>query len=119
MKEDFKQLLCEINMDVSATLNRMSNNEELFEYVILKFIEQDKEPELSQAMQVWNVDKAEQIAHMLKGVSGNLGMTMLSDNCDAFVRSIRSGKREAAEVNYLRLNAEYKRIFHLIQSYRA
>lgn len=119
MKEEFRQLLHELAVDIPSTLARLNNNAMLFEQVILKFIEDQKIRELGQAIQEWKTEIAEQIAHTMKGVSGNLGMDGLSGYCNELVQSIRAGKREVAEAKYLLLENEYQRIVNLIQSYVA
>jgi len=117
MKKEFEQLLNDLCVDIEETLARLSNNAMLLERVMLKFIQDDKLPELEQAVNNWDPKVCEQIAHTLKGISGNLGMAALCRYCDNFVQNIRKGDREAAVAEYALLKEEYIRVYSLIKEY--
>lgn len=117
IKKEFEQLLNDLGVDIEATLARLSNNAMLLERVILKFIQDDKLPDLEQAVIDWNPEVAEKVAHTLKGISGNLGMAALCGYCDTFVQDIRKGDSDAAVAEFALLKAEYIRVFGLIKAY--
>lgn len=117
IKKEFEQLLNGLGIDIEETLTRLSNNAILLERVMLKFIQDDKLPKLEHAVNSWNPEAGEQVAHTLKGVSGNLGMVALCTYCDNFVQNIRKGDRDAAIAEFALLKEEYIRVFGLIKAY--
>lgn len=118
MKKEFEQLLVELGVDIPTTLVRLSNNAVLLERVMLKFTNTNQLPQLTKAVDDEDYPSVEQIAHTIKGVSGNLGLVALYDACDVFVQSIRLCAYDQAKVQFVQLQKEYSRVFDLIMAYK-
>jgi HPt (histidine-containing phosphotransfer) domain-containing protein len=118
MKKEFEELLFDLGVDIPTTLARLSNNAVLLERVMLKFTNTNQLPQLIKAVEDEDYPTAEQVAHTIKGVSGNLGLVGLYDICDDFVQDIRQEAYDQAKAKIMGLQEEYSRVFGLITAYQ-
>ncbi len=98
-----KELGCEVN----EGLNRCLNNEDFYLKLVNRALDDNKLPELKNAIVIKDFDKAFEIAHALKGVYGNLSLTPLYDIIYEITELLRAKK----DVDYKDLIDKYEKCY--------
>ena len=91
-----KKRLSEANINVDSALERFMGNEALFERFLNKFVTDENYKKLTEAIAANDKEAALTASHTLKGVSGNLSMTVLFSLLTCQVESFRAGDWQGA-----------------------
>ncbi|MEG1992620.1 MAG: Hpt domain-containing protein [Acetivibrio sp.] len=102
MKEEFKKLE-EWGCDIKNSLPRFVDDEEFYLEYIYKFKKEEGFLQLGNCLKEKKNQEAFEYAHMLKGVSGNLGLTPIYEIMCEMVEILRNkkDKEEIESVNTL------------------
>lgn len=98
--------------DTEGVLDRFMDDEELYATCLDEFVETTDLEGLHNYIDAKDYDNAFEVAHALKGVSGNLGLTPLFKVACVLVEALR-GKE------YDNLEAQYKEVFDKMQEFLA
>ncbi len=79
-----------IDIDIDAALARFAGSEALYCKFLKKLTEDTTFSSLESAVAAKDLKETEKSAHTLKGVSANLGLTALTQSCDALVQAARA-----------------------------
>ncbi len=105
-------------IDLSSVMERIGGDEcflqELIEIYIGDFVE--KYSQLNQAIQQGDFGIIKEIAHSLKGASGNLSLTDLQETCYNLELSGKEKNIVQAKQSFLRLGEEFGRLKDLLPS---
>lgn len=99
--------------DITGSLERFVNDEDLYVSCLDMFIEDESFTELPLAIANEQWEDAFNHAHSLKGVSGNLGLTPLFDKICALVEALRHQEYDKAPAllkAFLAALEQYKKI---------
>lgn len=118
MNAQTQELLEQSGVDVNAALERFMNREDLMERFLKRFLQDENLAALQTALDAGQEEDAIRAAHALKGVSGNLSLTVLYDRVTAQLAQLRAGDlagarqamdgvREAAETAANAIRAVY------------
>lgn len=107
--------LKDAGMDVDGTLRRFCGNEELYTRFLMKFLEDRTFGEIRPLLDGGEDEKAFQMVHTLKGVTGNLGLTRLYQASIATTEFLRYGDHPGAAASYTELKAAYDEIVALLR----
>lgn len=83
--------------DVAGALERMVDDEELYQDCMQMFVADENFAELGQAVEQDAYQNAFENAHALKGVSGNLGLLPLQEPVSELTELLRLQLKESAE----------------------
>lgn len=75
--------------DVEGVMDRFMEDEELLMVCLDQFVADDEIEQLKEQMGKQDYEQAFEVAHALKGVSGNLGLTPLFEATCVLVESLR------------------------------
>jgi CheY-like chemotaxis protein len=80
-------------IDVADGLRRVAGNKRLYRELLAQFAEKqsDASAQLSAALESGDRERAERIAHTVKGVAGNIGISQLCSAAERLERAIREG----------------------------
>ena len=94
---------------------------EEFESLLQEFLEETpgKLAELRQAVAVVDAQAVSRIAHVIKGTSGNLGISALSACCEALEADARNGYLDEAGQQLAQTEAEFARAREALTEYLA
>ena len=83
-------------ISILSGLSRVGGNTQLYVKLLCKFREgqENAVPEIKTALQSGNMETASQLAHSLKGVSGNLGMEGLYRAAAELEKAIKEGRKD-------------------------
>jgi len=105
-------------IDLSSVMERIGGDEsflqELIEIYIDDFVE--KYSQLKQAIQRGKFGIIKEVAHSLKGASGNLSLTDLQETSYSLELSGKEKNIEQAKKSFLRLGEEFERLKNLLPS---
>ena len=73
------EALKETGVEVDKTISRFMDNSDIYITFLKRFPDEDKITPIKDAVSERDFEKLSQTAHKLKGVSANLGMTVLSE----------------------------------------
>ena len=78
-------------VDIAAGLERVAGNTRLYRDLLTQFVEKqgDAASQISAAIESGNPERAERIAHTVKGVAGNIGIESVFTAADKLERAIR------------------------------
>ncbi len=93
---ELTQVLKEANVNVETTLQRFASNQSLLTRFLKKFPQDPTYSQLIQAVERFDPEEMQMLAHTLKGMSANLGFEELSVRSDRLVRALRDGIRDKA-----------------------
>ncbi len=103
--------------DYEGTLERMCS-ERLVERFVLRFLGDETFPALEKAMAKENYQDAFHIAHNLKGVASNLGLTKLHKVADGLTEALRDGKKPEDDTLLLQVKEEYERTIAALKKFQ-
>ena len=96
MNMDWRMRLEEAGVDVAQALERMMGSEALFSRLMGKFLEDPNYAALCAALERADTAGATAAAHTLKGICGNLSMTVLYKLFSSQVTLLREGRSDEA-----------------------
>lgn len=96
MSDDLSAKLAPYGIDLPDAMERMDNDEALYERLALKYLKNTNYVDLVAAMEAQNYDDAYTAAHTLKGVSGNLSLAKLYKVSAAISDALYQGEYQAA-----------------------
>lgn len=105
--------------DIDGALQRMNQDEKLYEYCLRAFLEDETVAQLNAALRVNSWDDAFTAAHALKGVAGNMGFVPLMHHTAQLIVSIRSGRTREIPQALEYVNSSYRDIVDAIHQYFA
>jgi len=94
MTDQKRAELIAAGLEYDEAVKRMMGNEGLLERVLRKFVSDPNHAELEAAMQAGNWTKAEEAAHALKGIAGNLGFAGLCASASELMTLLRGGQTD-------------------------
>ena len=109
-----------VEVDVTQTLSRFMDNEELYLTFLYRFPEEKQFEELK--IKVNNREYDEGIlavAHTLKGLTANLGMNNIYQLTAKIMMDIRNSQFDNIEETFLNLEKNYKQICNLIMKHKS
>ena len=77
--------------DVESGLARIRGNANLYLRMLGLVLQSEEFEKLEQALQLSDYEAAANVAHAIKGISGNLSLTMLFDDGTALMNELRQG----------------------------
>lgn len=83
--------------DVDGVMDRFMEDEDLLMMCLEQFVQDDEVAQLEEKMEQKDYEEAFEVAHALKGVSGNLGLTPLFQAVCVLVESLRHKKLDNVE----------------------
>lgn len=116
MKDESRQALETLGMDLNQTLARFVGNESLLFRFLNRFPDDPTFAKLQQAVDAGDSEDAFHQAHTLKGVVGNLGIGKLFDRIDPVVEDLRAGRMEEARAAFPEVQALYDEAVTIIRS---
>lgn len=105
---ELREVCRELGIDFDETLERFAGVEELMRRYLARFPEEESFQQLKQAVAKKDYPKIETSAHLLKGVSGNLGMTDLFDFAERMVKAVRRNAYHEIPVLFLILERKFQ-----------
>lgn len=92
--------------DYEGVLSRLLNEERIQKY-LLKFLNDKSFETLKAALSEGNGEEAFRMAHTLKGVSQNLGLSVLFESSNALTEALRNGIKEDAGPLFEKVEEDY------------
>ncbi|MCI9136997.1 MAG: Hpt domain-containing protein [Lachnospiraceae bacterium] len=115
MNQEIKESLSAAGVNMEDAMERLMNNEMLFERLLMKFKNDSNFAGLEKALDEKNYDEAFHCAHTLKGVAGNLGMEELTNADIVVVEKLRSQNYEGLEEDIKVVREAYTKIMEILQ----
>lgn len=115
MNQEIKESLSAAGVNMEDAMERLMNNEMLFERLLMKFKNDKNFAGLEKALEDQNYDDAFHCAHTLKGVAGNLGMEELTNADIVVVEKLRSQNHEGLEEDMKAVREAYTKIMEVLQ----
>jgi HPt (histidine-containing phosphotransfer) domain-containing protein len=86
-------LLAIEGIDTDAGLKRVAGNQRLYRNLLQQFVDKQSDvvPQIQAALKAGDGALAERLAHTVKGVAGNLGITGVQSAAGAVEKALRSG----------------------------
>ena len=97
-------------IDTASALERMMGNEALLERFLKRFLDDTNYEKLTQAIAAGDEEAALTAAHTLKGLCGNLSMTVLFDLFTRQVAAFRAGDWAGATAMMQEISAAYDQV---------
>lgn len=102
------------NCDVDGALERFLDDEEMYLDFLNQITEEEAVGRLGEAIGRGDVQAAFDLAHTLKGVHGNMGLTPLYNLDIEIVEPLRAGSFDGVAENYSKLIAENEKLKQLL-----
>ncbi len=87
---NYLDILRDYGADIDGVMDRFMDDEELLADCLVEFMGEDQLLKLRAAIESKDYEESFEVAHALKGVSGNLGLTPLFDKVCVLVESLRA-----------------------------
>lgn len=97
---DIWEKLERYGVDLEGALTRVLGDRELYLECIQDFLQENSYNRLKECMAVGDYEEAIALAHALKGVTANLGITPLNEKIVVVLEALRGGKREHLQEQY-------------------
>ncbi len=117
MTDNLLDDLRSLDVDVENTMIRFMNNEAMYKKFLLKFPKDNKIIELGEIIRKKDYGEAETVAHMLKGVTGNLGLIPLFARFTIMVIDLRNKKYDNIETLYSEIAEYYEKLCETLKEY--
>ena len=106
-------------LDIAAALERVEGDRELFEELARLFAEECRKniPEIRRALERYDAQLLERLAHTMKGAAANLGAKNVSEAAFALEKQARSGALDHAGESIENLQQEIDRLLPEIESF--
>jgi HPt (histidine-containing phosphotransfer) domain-containing protein len=112
---DYNKLVM-AGINIETGLDRFSQDKEIFEEFLTKFLDDQNYQILLQAIEKKDVKTAFLAAHSLKGISGNLSMYRLYAAVCNLVEALRKGKLTNVETLLLPVSEAYETLVEIIKT---
>lgn len=116
MKDDTRQMLLALDMDMDKTLARFVGNEALLFRFLRKFLADQSYAQLKQALSDGDIEAGFRASHTLKGVAGNLGLDGLFHAVSPLVEVLRSNDASGADAMFRAVEQKYDEVIATIQA---
>lgn len=103
------------DVDIDGTLSRFVDNDDLYTKFLARFPDEDRMQLIYDAFQSNNKEDIIQTVHKLKGVSGNLGMKNISEQCSYILKLVHSDSCSDYTPLLKKLEEDYYRICNTIK----
>lgn len=110
-----RYLLVKSGIDFNQGLRRFSNNKEMYEGCLQKFLQDPNFDGLAAALEQKDADAAFRFAHSLKGVAGNLSLQKLYLAVTPLVEELRVGHLEQAAALFEPVRENYAQVISALQ----
>mgnify|MGYP003411214232 CR=1 FL=1 len=117
MDAKMKKELITYGINMEDTLKRFMGNEELYGKFLEKFLHDDSYNQLKISLQEQDLGEAYKNAHMLKGVTANLGIDPLSKVVAILVEDLIVAKVDRIEKLMKDIDKKYVDIINIIEKY--
>lgn len=91
MNAQTQAILEQGGVDVNGALERFMGSEALLERFLKRFLQEKSLPVLKAALDMGDTQAAAGVVHSLKGISGNLSLTVLFERTTAQLAQLRAG----------------------------
>lgn len=116
MTNEQKDMLAGMNFDVSGTLSRFMNKENLYERFLIKFLDDVNYNGLIKSIEEKNYEGAYISAHTLKGVAGNLGITGIYECSIELLEKLKAKEYEGIDDILNQLTESYNAAYEAIST---
>lgn len=110
MNAEHKEQLTRGGIDVDSALERLMGSEALLEKFLNKFVQDGNYSALEAAVAAGDWEEALRASHTLKGMCGNLSMTVLYDLFTRQVNAIRAEDRAGAAALMEEISLAYRAV---------
>ncbi|NLP26849.1 MAG: hypothetical protein GX365_05835 [Clostridiales bacterium] len=109
-----------LEVDVTKTLSRFMDNEELYLTFLYRFPDENQFRELKHKIKNEEYDDGIlAVAHTLKGLTANLGMNGIYQLTCKIMKDIRNYQFDSVKGTFLELEENYKQICSLIMKHKS
>lgn len=116
---DFKTIAEEYGVDYQATMERFMGNEKLYLRLLDMLFQDENLQKLGDALDSGDMTGAFEAAHTLKGVVGNMGLTLLYEAVCAIVEPLRQGlRRDDYPALYQAIQTEFEAVAELREQFK-
>lgn len=109
--------LAENGADIKDGLERLMNNEAIYERLLKKLPDSINAQEVLPYIESGEIETATKNAHTIKGVTGNLSVTPLYKAYTTIVDLLRAGKVEEAKTLYINTLPVQEKLIKIIEKY--
>ena len=104
-------------IDVGSGLSKIAGNKDLYIKLLLKFFNSNQtcHDDISKALAASDFESIRQIAHTIKGVSGNLGMNTLCLSSGRLEKSAKESRKDLVEKSFTLFSSDLKTVFTSIE----
>ncbi len=106
---DLTTALAPYGIDYDEAMERMGGSIDFFKQLAMKYLNDTHYVDLVAAMEAKDYSEADEAAHTLKGVSGNLSMTTLYKAATAVSDALFQGEYQAAEALMPQVKAAHEK----------
>lgn len=92
-------------IDLDGALARVRGNKKLFRRMLELFFESDEFAKFDQSLSSDKISESAEIAHAIKGMTGNLSMNALFEASTKLMNELRAGEKNQASID------EYQRAY--------
>ena len=114
MNQEIKDQMRAAGVNIEGALERLMNNENLYERLLGKFKADTNYQGLRDAIQEKSYEDAFNCAHALKGVAGNLGLDSLMNADVVIVEKLRSNSYDGLKDDVKVLTETYNKIMEAV-----
>ncbi|MDO5402878.1 MAG: Hpt domain-containing protein [Eubacteriales bacterium] len=105
-----KEKLGQLGVDYDMAIDRFAGNEGLYEKYLENFKEDSHLYKAQKACKEHDYEQVYEQLHILKGISGTLGMASLSESCQEVILAVGSKEFDLLASRLEKVNAEYRKI---------
>lgn len=116
MKEENKNKLMFLGVNLEETLERFIDNEDLYFRCLNKFLDDKNYAEMIRCIEAKDAEGAFEASHALKGVSANLGLDKLYSQVKIIVEVFRGGNLDYDENNLQQIKNYYEEVIETIKT---
>ena len=105
-------------IDVELGLSKIAGNKNLYLRLLNKFLQNNRNSieELGNAIKQSDYEGVKQIAHTIKGVSGNLGMTDLFESSGSVEKAAKESRMDIVDVCFARFSSDMETVLSSIEA---
>ena len=110
-----KDICCKLDINFEENISRFAGNESIYIKFLKRFLEDNTYTNLKQAYSQKSYEDIEKYAHMLKGLTANLGINRIFSLSNDIVQSIRQKEFNKIDNLYNKLAKEYELTIQMIK----